>query len=144
MAACIFCDVIAGRSPASIVHQDDICMAFMDIRPVNPGHLLVVPVRHATYLSDLDPEVGRTLFGVAQRLSQAVRQSGLKAEGINLLLADGEVAGQDVFHLHLHVLPRFVGDGFGHRFPPGYGHQPPRAELDANARAIRHALEAFY
>lgn len=141
MAACVFWEIVSGRSPASVIHRDDVCVAFMDICPVNPGHLLVVPARHATYLCDLDPDVGRALFGVAQTLSQAVRLSGLKAEGINLFLADGEVAGQDVLHVHLHVLPRFTGDGFGHRFPPGYGQQPPRAELDANARAIRHALE---
>ena len=82
MAACVFCDIVAGRSPASVIHRDDLCVSFMDICPVNAGHLLIVPVRHATYLSDLDPDVGRALFGVAQRLSQALRRSGLKAEGI--------------------------------------------------------------
>lgn len=142
MAACVFCDIVAGRSPASVIHRDDLCVSFMDICPVNAGHLLIVPVRHATYLSDLDPDVGRALFGVAQRLSQALRRSGLKAEGINFLLADGEAAGQEVFHVHLHVLPRFDGDGFGHRFPPRYGQRPARADLGANARAIRQAFEA--
>jgi histidine triad (HIT) family protein len=114
----------------------------MDIGPINAGHLLVVPIEHSTYLSDLDPRVGGLLFRVAQTLSAAVRTSGLKVEGINLLLADGEAAGQEVFHVHLHVLPRFRGDGFGHRFPPHYGQRPPREQLDADAKAIRRALEA--
>jgi len=141
MAACVFCEIVAGRSPASIVYRDHTCVAFLDICPVNPGHLLVVPVRHAAYLAELDPETGRALFATAQSLSQAVRRSGVKAEGINLLLADGEAAGQEVFHVHLHVLPRFDGDGFGHTFPPHYGQHPPRHELDAAARAIRHAFD---
>ena len=107
MQACVFCEIVAGRSPASVVYRDESCIAFMDICPINAGHLLVIPIEHATYLSDLNPHVGGVLFGVAQRLSAAVRKSGLKVEGINLLVADGEAAGQEVFHVHLHVLPRF-------------------------------------
>jgi histidine triad (HIT) family protein len=114
----------------------------MDITPVNSGHLLVVPIKHATYLADLDPQAGGALFNVAQRLSSAVRKSGLRAEGINLLLADGEAAGQEVFHVHLHVLPRFLGDGFGHRFPATYGQHPTREQLDSNARAIARGIGA--
>jgi histidine triad (HIT) family protein len=142
MEECVFCEIIAGRSPASVVYRDESCIAFMDIGPINAGHVLVVPTRHSTYLSDLDPQVGGVLFGVAQRLAAAVRKSGLKVEGINLLLADGEAAGQEVFHVHLHVLPRFRGDGFGHRFPPHYGQHPPREQLEADANAIRKALGA--
>jgi histidine triad (HIT) family protein len=140
MTDCVFCEIVAGRAPASIVHRDEACIAFMDIKPVNAGHLLVVPVTHATYLADLDPRTGSVLFAVAQRLAAAVRTSGLKVEGINLLLADGEAAGQEVFHVHLHVLPRFKGDGFGHRFPPHYGQEPERDQLDAYATAIRREL----
>lgn len=140
MAACVFCEIVAGRSPASIVYRDAACVAFMDISPVNPGHLLVVPLRHATYLADLDPEAGHALFATAQRLAQAVRRSGVRADGVNLYLADGEAAGQEVFHVHLHVVPRYAGDGFGLRLPSGYGHQPQREELDATARAIGEAL----
>src|SRR5437762_2963433 len=141
MASCVFCDIVAGDSPASIVYRDDSCVAVLDICPVNVGHTLVIPVRHATYLADLDPEDGRAVFALAQKLSQAIRRSGLKAEGVNLLLADGEAAGQEIFHVHLHVLPRFTGDGFGHTFSPDYGRCPPREELDATARVIRNALE---
>ena len=140
MAECIFCAILAGQLPASFVHRDDVCSAFMDIQPVTPGHVLVVPNQHAAYLADLDPAAGGHMFQVAQRLAAAVRRSGVKCEGVNLFLADGEAAGQEVFHTHLHVFPRFTGDGFGLKFPPTYHNRPPRSALDQVADLIRHAL----
>jgi histidine triad (HIT) family protein len=140
MSDCAFCGILAGRLPASIVYRDDLCCALMDIQPVNPGHVLIVPIRHAACLAELDAESGARMFGVAQRVAQALCDSGLKCEGVNLFLADGEPAGQDIFHVHLHVLPRFAGDGFGLRFGPDYGRRPDRAELDRVAGQIRDAL----
>lgn len=140
MEACVFCEIVAGREPASVVYRDESCIAFMDTTPVNAGHLLIVPMKHVAYLADLDPQTGAALFKIAQRLSAAVRESGLRAEGINLFLADGVAAGQEVFHVHLHILPRFPGDGFGHRFPATYGQRPTREELDSNASAIKRAM----
>jgi histidine triad (HIT) family protein len=142
MEECVFCQIIAGRAPGSVVYRDEACIAFMDITPINAGHLLIVPIEHATCLADLDPQTGGALFKVAQRLSAAVRKSGLKAEGINLLLADGEAAGQEVFHVHLHIVPRFPGDGFGHRFPATYGQRPTREQLDLDASRIKLAMGA--
>jgi diadenosine tetraphosphate (Ap4A) HIT family hydrolase len=140
-APCVFCGIVAGNEPASVVYRDDRCMAFMDIRPVTDGHLLVIPVAHATYLADLDPDDGARIFRVGQRLAAALRRTdGLRCEGINLWLADGAVAGQEVFHVHLHVLPRFAHDGFGLRFPPDYGRLPPRAMLNEQAGRIRANL----
>ena len=139
MDDCIFCAIVAGRAPASVVHADERCTAFMDIQPVNAGHVLVVPNRHAVFLADLDPEDGARMFRVAQRIAGALRVSGLRCEAVNLFLADGEAAGQDVFHVHLHVIPRYLGDGFGLRFSPTYGTRPPRAELDRIARQIGDA-----
>ena len=142
MNECIFCAIVDGRVPASVVYRDDACIAFMDIAPINAGHILVVPIKHATHLADLDADTGGALFVLAQRLSAAIRSSGVRAEGINLLLADGEVAGQEVFHVHLHVLPRFAGDGFGHRFPSTHGQVPSRDQLDSNARLVSLAMGA--
>jgi histidine triad (HIT) family protein len=139
MTDCIFCRIVAGDAPASVVHRDERCVAFMDIRPVNPGHLLVVPLRHAPHLADTDGETAAHLMRVAHRLAAALRASGLRCEGVNLFLADGAAAMQEVFHVHLHVFPRFRGDGFGLRFGPHYTVRA-RAELDGAAAAVRAAL----
>ena len=137
MSGCTFCDILSGKLPSSVVFQDDVCCAFMDIQPINPGHVLVIPNRHAAYLAELDEETGAHMFNVAQRVAKAIRESGLRCEGINLFLADGQAAGQDVSHVHLHVFPRYKGDGFGLRFGPRYGVKPPRAELDRMADIFR-------
>ena len=142
MSACVFCDIVAGRSEASVVYLDSRCMAIMDIRPVNTGHVLVIPLNHANGLAELEPGAGGALFEAAQQIAAAMRQSTLNPDGINLLLADGEAAGQEVFHVHLHVLPRYPGDGFGHKFPPHYGRRPAREELDNVAATIRTSLTA--
>ena len=140
MSDCIFCDILSGELPSSIVYQDDRCTGLMDIQPVNSGHLLVIPNLHVRSLADLDDDLGAHVFCVAKHLSTALRNSGIKCEGVNLLLADGKAAGQEVFHVHLHVFPRYKGDGFGFKFPLKYSQKPDRAELDANAQRIRDAL----
>ena len=137
MEDCIFCAIVAGAAPASVVYEDDVSLGFMDIQPVNPGHLLVIPKRHAAGLADLDEQTGGHLFRVAMRLAAALRRSGLPCEGINFFLADGEVAFQDVFHVHLHVIPRSAGDAF--KIDADWSAQPPRAELDDLAARIRNA-----
>jgi len=140
MSDCTFCQILSGKLPSSIVYKDEWCTALMDIQPINPGHVLVIPNSHATYLADLDEETGAHLFRIAQRIAAALRLSGIKFEGANLFLADGEAAGQEVFHVHLHVIPRFKGDGFGLKFGPGYGMKPERSELDALAEQIKGTL----
>lgn len=140
MSDCIFCDILSGKLSSSIVYQDDRCSAFMDIQPVNPGHVLVIPNSHAACLADLEEDVAADLFRVARQVAAALGQTGLRCEGVNLFLADGEAAGQEVFHVHLHVFPRYSGDGFGFRFPAGYSNKPERSELEAVALRIRSAL----
>lgn len=137
MAECVFCEILAGTKRASVVYRDQQCVAFMDVRPVNPGHVLVIPVQHAPGLAELDPEAGAQMMRVAQRIARALRSSNLRCEGVNLLLADGAAAGQEVFHVHLHVVPRFRGDGFGLRFGPNYGQLAARSELDRIAASLR-------
>ena len=140
MSDCVFCRILEGRQPGTFVYRDERCAAFMDIQPVNPGHLLVVPARHAAHLAELDAHTAGQMMQVAQRLAAALRASGLRCEGVNLLLADGAAAMQEVFHAHLHVFPRFAGDGFGLRFGPHYRERPPRAALEEAAAGIRGAL----
>jgi histidine triad (HIT) family protein len=140
MSTCIFCDILAGKAPASFIYRDELVSAFMDIQPVNPGHILVIPNRHATYLSDLDPEHGAQLFRIGQRIAASLRQSGIKCEGINLFVADGKVAGQQIFHVHLHVLPRFSEDGFGFKRWSGSLPTPSRRELNEMAEIIKNKV----
>lgn len=138
MGDCVFCRIVAGVSPASVVYEDEVVMAFLDTRPVNPGHALVIPTRHAASLAELDEETGRHLWTVAQRTAAALRRSGVRCEGVNLFLADGEAAFQEVFHVHLHVFPRYRGDPF--RLAADWTACPPREELDRIAAQIRTAL----
>ncbi|MBJ8340377.1 HIT family protein [Antrihabitans sp. YC3-6] len=135
----VFDDILAGRAPVSPVYEDDDVFAFMDIRPFTPGHLLVIPKVPARSLAELDPAVGGKLFQVGQRLAAALRASEVACDGVNFFLADGVAAGQEVFHVHLHVIPRTSGDGFGLRGRPT---SPRRADLDYLAGSISRALRA--
>ncbi|MDP9350411.1 MAG: HIT family protein [Chloroflexota bacterium] len=137
---CIFCDIAAVRAPASLVYEDEVAVAFMTIGPVNPGHVLVVPREHAAYMAEMDEDTGAHLFRVTMRVAEAVRRSGVRCEGINLFLADGEAAFQEVFHVHIHVFPRFEGDAF--RLSADWSVHPSREELDEVAAAIRRAASA--
>lgn len=137
---CIFCKIIAKEIPASMVYEDDTVCAFMDIQPVNTGHVLVIPKKHSVNLAELDPEAGSQMFITGQKIAGAIRKTDINCEGVNLFLADGVVAGQEVFHCHLHVIPRFKGDDFGFKFSKDYFNLPERKELDANAGKIRAIL----
>jgi histidine triad (HIT) family protein len=132
--SCVFCAIATGEATASIVHSDEHVVAFMDIRPFTPGHLLVIPRRHCLGLADLDPRDGALLFRAAQRLAGVLRRSELPCEGVNLFLADGLAAGQEVFHVHLHVVPRAQGDGVRLHAKWRF---PPRTELDQHAAMLR-------
>ncbi len=141
MSDCVFCDILHGESPASLTYEDDTVVAFMDVQPITHGHMLVVPRQHAVLMSELDERAAMRAFRVARKLAAVVRTT-LGAEGVNLFVADGEIAFQDVPHFHVHVIPRYSKDGFGLTFPPSYDHPPARAQLDAIAEAIRATAEA--
>jgi histidine triad (HIT) family protein len=137
MSDCLFCRIVRGELPSSVLYRDERCVAFMDIQPVNVGHLLVVPIRHGAHLADIDGETAGHLMRVGHAAAAALRQSGIPCEGVNFFLADGEAAMQEIFHVHLHVFPRFKGDGFGLRFSPEYyTRRPPRPELDDIAKRL--------
>jgi len=139
-ADCIFCKIVRREALASIVAEDAETLAFLDIRPLTPGHTLVIPRRHAADLGELPAVLGGKVFGMAMAVAAAMRRSGLKCEGVNIYVADGRAAGQEVLHVHLHVVPRFKGDGFGLPFPPGYGRTLSAEERDNVAAKIRAAM----
>jgi histidine triad (HIT) family protein len=132
--------MVAGTAEASFVYRDDHVAAFLDVAPVTEGHIIVVPVEHLPSLADIPEQLGGQMFVVASRLAAALRRSGLPCEGVNLFLADGKAAFQDVFHAHLHVFARWAGDGFSIDSPAWSRPKPTRDELDATAAAIRAAL----
>jgi len=140
MNPCVFCEILSGHKTSSIIYRDSLCVALMDVHPINTGHVLVIPIEHSASLAELPPDTGAHLFKVAQRVAGAIRASDIRCEGINILLADGAAAGQSVFHVHLHVVPRFRGDGFPLHLPALSHRLRPRAELDSTAESIRRAM----
>lgn len=142
MEACIFCKIVQGESPVSQFYEDDLVLGLMTIGPVNDGHAMVIPKAHVALLSKLEEEVGRHLFTVTQRTAAAIRASGLRCEGVNLFLADGEAAFQEVKHLHMHVFPRFASDAF--QLVADWSYIPARESLDASARAIETAYRRLF
>jgi diadenosine tetraphosphate (Ap4A) HIT family hydrolase len=138
--SCVFCRIAAGTAPASIAYADSTVVAFLDINPMTPGHLLVVPRVHAEGLAELDAETGAQVWRVGQRLAAALRRSPIRTDGVNFFLADGAAAGQEVRHVHLHVIPRWKGDGIKIGYKAG---RPSRADLDANAADLQSALRAL-
>jgi histidine triad (HIT) family protein len=137
---CIFCRIVAGEAEASFIYRDDLVDAFIDIRPVLDGHTLVIPREHYVTMDEVPEPVAGRMTSVAGRIAKSLEASGLPFAGYNLWVANGEAAGQEVFHVHLHVLPRYANDGFGLRFPSGWGKRPPREELEALAGKIREGL----
>jgi histidine triad (HIT) family protein len=136
---CTFCDLIHGAGEVSICYEDAESIAFMDIQPVNAGHVLVVPRRHYERLEDLPPELTMHLFDVATRLAPAVKQVA-SADGMNIVVNSGRAAGQDEPHFHIHVIPRRGGDGFEISLPFSGSEMPDRTLLDASAARIMTAL----
>jgi diadenosine tetraphosphate (Ap4A) HIT family hydrolase len=134
---CIFCAIVARQATASVVYEDETVVAFMDLNPVTPGHLLVVSRGHAVGLEDLDRATSAHIWSVGHDMARALRRSSMRCEGINVLLCDGEVAFQTVFHFHLHVIPRYAGDGWSLKSKP-----PERARslLDSDAQTIKEAI----
>ena len=133
---CIFCDIVHGRTAAHVVYEDDLSMAFLDARPLFPGHVLLVPREHIETLLDLPQPMIGPFFQTSQRLARAV-ETAMQAEGT--FVAINNRVSQSVPHLHIHVVPRRKGDGLKGFFWPRskYSSEEHAAET---ARAIQGAL----
>jgi histidine triad (HIT) family protein len=130
---CLFCRIVAGELPATIVAEDERTVSFMDINPATRGHALVVPRAHAADLLSVDAEDLEAVALAAQRLARRARER-LGAEGINLLNSNGSAAWQTVFHFHVHVIPRYEGDPLRLPWVPGPGDSE---EIVAAAELLR-------
>ena len=110
MSECIFCKIVNREIPATVVFEDDDVFVFMDIGPIIKGHALVVSKRHYDFVSEVPDEIVAKLHLTAKRIARA-QLNGLGADGVNIMQNNGIAAGQEVPHIHVHVIPRFDGDG---------------------------------
>lgn len=135
---CVFCRIRDGQVPSTRVYEDERTLAFMDINPLNDGHCLVVTRAHVPTLYDAEEADLQAVIVTARRVARAIREA-LRPDGLNVLQANGPAAFQSVPHFHLHLVPRWAGDGKGFDWPlvPG-----DRARIQATAERIRAALGA--
>jgi len=135
--SCIFCRIVRGEIPAAVVARDAHAVAFLDVTPLADGHVLVVPTGHAPLVEDLTPDAAAGLFAMVARLAGPVRKA-LGGAGTTIGVNDGGVTGQTVPHVHVHIVPRWEGDGAGSihsMFRPA-----PTLGVEAAAAKIRAAL----
>jgi histidine triad (HIT) family protein len=133
---CIFCKIVAKQAPVSILYEDDTVLAFMDIRPLSAGHALVIPKAHYVDIFDIPSKDLAAVIVVSKAVAAAVKKA-TGADGISIIEQNGKAAGQDVFHLHVHVVPRFAGVKL-----PAFSDLKvaERSELDALAEKIRRLI----
>ena len=135
MSDCIFCDIVAGRGEVSRVYEDTVSLAFMNLRQANPGHVLVIPKAHVATILELDEELVAQLFQTVRVVARAV-QKCFTPDGITIWQSNGIASGQEIFHTHVHVLPRRVGDEIISFYPNGDPLARPREELDSLAAQL--------
>jgi histidine triad (HIT) family protein len=136
MSQCVFCRIVARQIPATVVHEDEQVLAFMDLGQVNPGHVLVAVKAHAENLYELNDAQAGAVLRAAARLARAIRDA-FQPEGLSVYQANGAAAGQTVFHYHVHLVPRHDGDGMALSWPVK---NPPRDKLEDYAAKIRASL----
>ena len=136
MEHCIFCTIIAGEIPSATVYEDDDVKAILDVNPAARGHVIVLPKKHASDVFSISDEDLSKAICVAKKIAIAVKEA-YKCDGVNILQNNGEAAGQTVFHLHIHVIPRFEGDTISVKWKQG---EMP-ADLDVIAGEIKACLK---
>ncbi|MBQ7200430.1 MAG: HIT family protein [Eubacterium sp.] len=136
MENCIFCKIIAGEIPSATVYEDDDVKAILDVNPAARGHVIVLPKKHASDVFSIPDEDLSKAICVAKKIAIAVKEA-YKCDGVNILQNNGEAAGQTVFHLHIHVIPRFEGDTISVKWKQG---EMP-ADLDVIADEIKACMK---
>lgn len=131
---CVFCKIIAGEIPSTTVYEDDDFKAILDVNPAARGHVIILPKKHAANIFELEDEDAAKVFPIAKKIASAVKKT-YDCDGVNILQNNGEAAGQTVFHLHVHVVPRYYDDEVNIMWKPG---ETP--DLDAVADEIKKNL----
>lgn len=132
---CLFCKILKREIPAQIVYEDQDTLAFLDINPVNPGHTLVIPKKHSSDVFEIDEKDWAAVMKTSRIVAHALERA-LKTDGINLGMNNRAGAGQVIFHAHVHVMPRFIGDP--HSLWPGKPYA--KGEFEKTAKKIRESL----
>lgn len=117
---CIFCKIVRKEEFAAVLYEDDDIMAFMDIKPINEGHALIITKKHAVLVDELDEELYLKMFPIGRKIAMKIKEIFPEIKGIMYFIADGEHAGQEVPHVHLHIIPRKPNDGFDFTFDSAY------------------------
>lgn len=130
---CIFCKIIEGSIPSSVVYEDDDFKAILDIAPSHKGHTIVLPKYHAANIFELPDTVAAKALPVVKKVATAIKEA-TTCDGVNILQNNGEAAGQSVFHLHIHVVPRFEGDGILPVWPQGSYEEGEAAKMAEKIR----------
>lgn len=133
---CIFCKIVRKQAPSSIIYEDETVLGFLDIRPLNMGHTLVIPKDHYVDIFDIPENVLSQIYKVTKLVSFAVKKA-TNADGISIIQQNGKAAGQDIFHIHVHVVPRFEEQKLS---PFSELREVERAKLDALAKKIKQQL----
>jgi len=136
MSNCVFCRIVAKEIPATLVYEDEHTLAFMDIGQVNPGHVLVAVKHHAENIYALEDAQAAAVFRAAAKVARAIR-GAFEPQGLSVYQANGAAAGQTVLHLHIHLVPRYEGDGMALTWPVK---NPPREKLVEYAGKIKAKL----
>ncbi len=133
---CIFCKIANGEIPSSTVYEDEMFRVILDLSPATKGHALVLPKQHFRNIFDIDEKTASKLFVVASKVARAMKET-LKCDGMNIVQNNEEIAGQTVFHFHLHIIPRYTDDGQNINWTPG---SSKPEELQQIAAQIKSAL----
>ncbi|MCM1498780.1 MAG: HIT family protein [Clostridium sp.] len=125
---CIFCKIAGGEIPSTTIYENEEFRVFFDINPASKGHCLIVPKEHYSNIFEIEPEVAGRLFSLACVVARKLK-AVLDCEGMNIVQNNGEIAGQTVFHFHLHLVPRYTGDTVNVKWVPGEADMEELAEL---------------
>lgn len=133
---CIFCKIANGEIPSSTVYEDDLFRVILDLSPATKGHALILPKKHMANIFEMDEETAEKVFVLASRIAKAMKEA-LNCDGLNIVQNNGEIAGQTVFHFHMHIIPRYNDDGQQINWVPKTSEA---AERDMIAEQIKNAL----
>ncbi len=133
---CIFCKIANGEIPSSTIYEDDLFRVILDLSPATKGHALILPKKHMANIFEMDEETAEKVFVLASRIAKAMKEA-LNCDGLNIVQNNGEIAGQTVFHFHMHIIPRYNDDGQQINWVPKTSEA---AEREMIAEQIKNAL----